>query len=141
MGSGKTETVLDAPRKTRSAKNGDDVMVGQIRFQKDNGKDQVHAHEGKLYFRFDNINKFIDLWDRFWSNAPTIGTPENRYHRVIFRGLDDDPGGGRVACDLIFEYEEGAWLVFLETAGVAQGYVMNDPTLMKANYYLKYDER
>lgn len=143
MGSGKTETLLDTPvrKGASSSSRGSDIAIGQIRFQKDQSKDQVHAHNGNLYFRFPGVNKFIDLWEMFWSNAPSIGTPENRYHQVIFRGLPDDPGGGRVACDLVFEYEEGEWLVFLEEAGTAKGYVINDPTLMKANYYLKYDEK
>jgi len=144
MGSGKTETLLETPVRKGAAQRGSDIVVGTIRFQKDQSKDQVHAHggvNGYLYFRFPGINKFIDLWEMFWSNAPSIGTPENRYHQVIFRGLGDDPGQGRVASDLVFEYEEGEWLVFLEEAGTAKGYVVNDPVLMKANYYLKYDEK
>lgn len=139
MGSGKTETVLDAPVQKGTTSKGRDIGIGSIRFQKDQSKNEVHAHNGNLYFRFSGINDFIDLWDLFWTNTPSIGTPDNRYHQVIFRGLPDAPSGNRVACDLVFEYEEGEWLVYLEEAGTAKGYVMNDPVLTKANHYLKYE--
>lgn len=141
MGSGKTEAVLDQPRRKRTTSSGNEIQLGTIRLQKDTGRNQVHAHDVDLYFRFDDINKFLDLWEMFWTNAPSIGAPENRYQRVIFRGLTDDPGQKRIACDLVFEYEEGGWIAFLEAAGICQGYVMNDPLLVKANYFLKYDEK
>jgi len=138
MGSGKTETLIES----RNVSSTGDVMVGSIRLQKDEGKNQVHAHDGTMYFRFDGISKFLDLWDIFWLNSPALGTPDNRYHRVIFRGLTDKPGGGRTACDLIFELgEDGRWNAYLDKAGTIEGYVMNDPNIMKANYYLKYGEK
>lgn len=118
----------------------DKIKLGNLRVQKDHDKNEVHVHDGKLYFRFEGIDRFLDLWDVFWKNAPAMAA-RKAPRPVVFKGKTDDPGGGRTACDLCFEFENGDWspsLLPCSSKNVWERYDMTSDAVVKMNYFLKY---
>jgi len=138
---GKDEIVIERPART-SGMPDTMLALGRFRVQKDYDKDQVHVHSGKDYFRFDGIDKFLDLWDLFWKNAPAFAM-KKKMATVVFRGKTDDPGSNRKPCDLVFHYhvKAGGWSMYLEPVGDMEGYEMNNDLMIKMNYHLKYGEK
>jgi len=117
-----------------------DTGAGTLRVQKDNDVNQVHVHgENGMRFCFDGIDRFLDLWDIFWKNAPAMAA-KRKPRKVVFRGKSKDLGKNRQASDLVFEFEDGEWVPSLEfcMASQDQVYEMTSVDMVKINYFLKY---